>query len=199
MHRVDETSEHAAILLDAGQDPALGAAYGLARKDPGGNPGCSVDQPSLPAALRPSGSVVLRRHPPSSRRGQDVFRCYAYGWIGNADLVGALNLARNGGGPSSRSPHGGISIHVVRSRGNTPETQLGLVLRLSEKNRTPEVPAVRDRCLRPNACPGPPVRKTNRSYRDILNYALIALMVRHQGWNFPFDPGDQSLSLPTQE
>ncbi|MCY0880343.1 MAG: hypothetical protein OWU84_15585, partial [Firmicutes bacterium] len=26
------------------------------------------------------------------RRGKDVFRCYACGWSGNADLVGALNL-----------------------------------------------------------------------------------------------------------
>jgi len=28
------------------------------------------------------------------RRGKDVFRCYACGWSGNADLVGALNLRK---------------------------------------------------------------------------------------------------------
>ncbi|WP_430626552.1 zinc ribbon domain-containing protein [Sulfobacillus thermotolerans] len=28
------------------------------------------------------------------RRGKDVFRCYACGWGGNADLVGALNLRK---------------------------------------------------------------------------------------------------------
>jgi IS605 OrfB family transposase len=31
------------------------------------------------------------RHP---RRGKDVFHCYACGWSGNADLVGALNLRK---------------------------------------------------------------------------------------------------------
>jgi len=37
------------------------------------------------------------------------------------------------------------------------------------------------------------------TYRDILNYALIAPMVRHPWWNLPFDPADQSFSRPIQE
>ena len=32
--------------------------------------------------------------PHHHRRGKDVFRCYACGWNGNADLVGALNLRK---------------------------------------------------------------------------------------------------------
>lgn len=76
--------------------------------------------------------------------------------------------------------------------------ELGLVVRLSDKierlkHLLFETDAHGRLVPRAIAPQNEPVEDT---YRDILNYALIALMVRHQWWNLPFDPADQSLSEP---
>ncbi|MHB1954841.1 MAG: hypothetical protein ACYCOU_13965, partial [Sulfobacillus sp.] len=79
--------------------------------------------------------------------------------------------------------------------------EVGLVVRLSDKierlkHLLFETDATGRRVPRPTE---PHNESVEDTYRDILNYALIALMVRHQWWNLPFDPSDQYLSTPIQE
>ena len=70
--------------------------------------------------------------------------------------------------------------------------ELGVLVRLSDKfERLKHLLVTQDDQGRiiPRS-DNPANESIDDSYRDLLNYALIALMVRHGQWNVPFDPAD---------
>ena len=76
--------------------------------------------------------------------------------------------------------------------------ELGLIVRLSDK-----IERLKHLLFKTDAhgrlvprTTDPQNESVENTYRDILNYALIALMVRHQWWDLPFDPNDQTFSEP---
>ena len=70
--------------------------------------------------------------------------------------------------------------------------ELGVLVRLSDKfERLKHLLVTQDDQGRIIPRANDPANESiDDSYRDLLNYALIALMVRHGQWNVPFDPAD---------
>ena len=73
--------------------------------------------------------------------------------------------------------------------------ELGVLVRLSDKlERLKNLLLTRDAQGRITMNPAAPANESvEDSYRDLLNYALIALMVRQGQWDLPFVPEDQEL------
>ena len=73
--------------------------------------------------------------------------------------------------------------------------ELGVLVPLSDKlERLKNLLLTRDAQGRITMNPAAPANESvEDSYRDLLNYALIALMVRQGQWDLPFVPEDQEL------
>lgn len=74
--------------------------------------------------------------------------------------------------------------------------ELGVLVRLSDKlERLKHLLLARDDAGRVVFRPGDPLNESvDDTYRDVLNYALIALMLRQGRWTLPFAPEDGVLS-----